>query len=144
MIKIIPFKPGHFDFIDLKPVYSGDPDLEKRFETMYLSDGVRIITVVARGLPMAVIAGVVRHGTMDIMAGIGKDVKKIPLSFHRFCVKLLIAYQVRLKIRRMQFIVREDFTEGLKWAESLGFEKECLMRKSGPDGSNCFMYAKVF
>jgi len=40
--------------------------------------------------------------------------------------------------------IKKDFKEGLRFAEWLGLEKEGLMRKWGFDGSDQYMYARLF
>ena len=47
-------------------------------------------------------------------------------------------------ITRVQSAIRKDFKEGLRFAEWLGLEKEGLMRKWGFDGSDQYMYARLF
>jgi RimJ/RimL family protein N-acetyltransferase len=46
-------------------------------------------------------------------------------------------------IWRIQATVRTDFPAGIKYAEGLGFVREGLMRKYGPDGSDRYLYALV-
>jgi hypothetical protein len=47
-------------------------------------------------------------------------------------------------ITRVQSAIRKDFKEGLRFAEWLGLEKEGLMKKWGFDGSDQYMYARLF
>ena len=47
-------------------------------------------------------------------------------------------------ITRVQSAIRKDFTEGQRFAEWLGLEREGLMRKWGFDGSDQYMYARIF
>ena len=47
-------------------------------------------------------------------------------------------------ITRVQSAIRKDFSEGQRLAEWLGLEKEGLMRKWGFDGSDQYMYARLF
>ena len=47
-------------------------------------------------------------------------------------------------ITRVQSAIRKDFKEGQRFAEWLGLEKEGLMRKWGFDGSDQYMYARLF
>lgn len=48
----------------------------------------------------------------------------------------------RLKLRRVQAVVRSDFVDAHKLAKFLGFESEGLMKKYGPDGLDYERYAK--
>ena len=47
-------------------------------------------------------------------------------------------------ITRVQTSIRADFKEGLRFAEWLGLEEEGLMKKFGFDGSDQYMYARLF
>ena len=47
-------------------------------------------------------------------------------------------------IVRVQTAIRKDFKEGQRFAEWLGLENEGLMRKFGFDGSDQYMYARIF
>jgi len=48
----------------------------------------------------------------------------------------------RLKLRRVQAVVRSDFKSAHKLARFLGFESEGLMKQYGPDGLDYERYAK--
>ena len=47
-------------------------------------------------------------------------------------------------IKRVQTAVRADYTTGLKFAKWLGLQEEGLMKKFGFDGSDQYMYARLF
>ena len=51
---------------------------------------------------------------------------------------------VNNKIIRLQTAVKEEFLTGVRFAQWLGLEKEGLMRKWGFDGSDQYMYARLF
>jgi RimJ/RimL family protein N-acetyltransferase len=44
---------------------------------------------------------------------------------------------------RIQAIVRTDWPTAHRFIERLGFQKEGMMRKFGPDGSDYYLYARV-
>ena len=48
----------------------------------------------------------------------------------------------RLKLRRVQAVVRSDFDGAHKLAKFLGFQSEGLMKQYGPDGLDYVRYAK--
>jgi len=70
-----------------------------------------------------------------------REVKNKKLRTIRLVRKEFDAAIERLKLRRVQAIVRSDFTDAHKLAKFLGFESEGLMRKYGPDGSDYERYA---
>jgi len=47
-------------------------------------------------------------------------------------------------IKRVQTAIRKDFTQGQRFAEWLGLENEGLMKHYGFDGSDQYMYARIF
>ena len=71
------------------------------------------------------------------------EVRSIPLAFHRRILALLANYEKTLNLHRIVMSVQEDFEEGIRWAEALGFEREGLMRKHGPTKLNHYLYARV-
>ena len=47
-------------------------------------------------------------------------------------------------LKRVQTAIRSDFTVGKKFAKWLGLKEEGLMRRYGFDGSDQYMYARIF
>ena len=47
-------------------------------------------------------------------------------------------------IKRVQSGIRKDFKEGIRFAEWLGLEREGLMKNWGFDGSDQYLYARIF
>ena len=47
-------------------------------------------------------------------------------------------------IERIQTAVRKDFKTGIRFVEWLGLEREGLMKKWGFDGSDQYLYARIF
>ena len=47
-------------------------------------------------------------------------------------------------IQRVQTGIRKDFKEGIRFAEWLGLEREGLMKNWGFDGSDQYLYARIF
>jgi len=64
------------------------------------------------------------------------------ISVIRVVRKELESAIVRLKLRRVQAVVRSDFRDAHKLAKWLNFESEGLMRKFGPDGLDYERYAR--
>ena len=46
-------------------------------------------------------------------------------------------------LRRIEATTEQDFRQGCRWLELLGFQSEGIMRKYGPDGSDHVRYALV-
>lgn len=49
----------------------------------------------------------------------------------------------KLGLYRVQATIKEDDQVSIRWIEHLGFEREGLMRKFGPNKENQFLYARV-
>jgi hypothetical protein len=47
------------------------------------------------------------------------------------------------KLRRIETTVRSDFEEGHRWANMLGFNRECTMKSYGDDGYDYDLYARI-
>ena len=69
---------------------------------------------------------------------------KYPLSIAKAIKKDFARVAKENNITRVQSAIRKDFSEGQRFAEWLGLEKEGLMRKWGFDGSDQYMYARLF
>ena len=72
------------------------------------------------------------------------DMWNHPLSVARAIKKDFARVARQHNIQRVQTAIRKDFKEGQRFAEWLGLEKEGLMRKWGFDGSDQYMYARLF
>jgi len=72
------------------------------------------------------------------------DMWKYPLGVAKAIKKDFAKVAKENNITRVQSAIRKDFTEGQRFAEWLGLEKEGLMRKWGFDGSDQYMYARLF
>ena len=72
------------------------------------------------------------------------DMWKYPLGVAKAIKKDFARVAKENNITRVQSAIRKDFKEGLRFAEWLGLEKEGLMRKWGFDGSDQYMYARLF
>jgi hypothetical protein len=73
-----------------------------------------------------------------------KDVLDHPLLVARAIRKDFARIAKENNINRVQTAVRADYTTGLKFAKWLGLEEEGLMKKFGFDGSDQYMYARLF
>lgn len=52
-------------------------------------------------------------------------------------------FMKELGLLRVHTTIRADFSTAEKWIKILGFEKEGLMRKFGPEGEDHFLFSKV-
>lgn len=113
-------------------------------------DGLPAYTMPGRGL------AIMDHGEVYAATGLApiwdgvaeawfipsKLLDRRKISVIRVVRKELESAIVRLKLRRVQAVVRSDFGDAHKLANWLGFENEGLMRRYGPDGFDYERYAK--
>lgn len=144
MIKVIPFKPGHQDFLKPKAIYDRFPTLLERLDVVYENPNVYPYTLVLQNQPIA-IAGLntLLEGVADVWAVVSDDVRRRPLEFHKRILQLIETGVEKLGLRRIQMTVHEDHEEGHRWAKSLGFRDEALLRKYGPLGTDMVLYARI-
>lgn len=67
-----------------------------------------------------------------------------PLAYTRKIIKMwnkILSDHPRFE--RIQATVNEDFEQGIRFLDYLGFENEGLMKKFGPDKSNFYRYAYI-
>ena len=69
---------------------------------------------------------------------------KYPLSIAKAIKKDFARVAKEHNIKRVQSGIRKDFKEGIRFAEWLGLEREGLMKNWGFDGSDQYMYARIF
>ena len=69
---------------------------------------------------------------------------KYPLGVAKAIKKDFANVARQHNIKRVQTAIRKDFKQGLRFAEWLGLENEGLMKKFGFDGTDQYMYARIF
>lgn len=134
-IRVIPFEPDHLEQIKIQEYQQGECPKTILTVAFTLIRGEEIIAIIG-GFPFV-------PGVIHFWALLSESVKKYPIDFHKNCLKVIAWYEKTEKPRRTQFEVRATYAKGCKWAESLGMEREGLMRKWGPDGSDYYLYARV-
>lgn len=144
MIKVIPFKPGHMDFMTLKSCHDGE-NVAATMEALWGQQGAHVKTLVADGIPIAVIALLhIREGVAECIMGASDLVKKHKVSFVKTIKGMNDEYAKKLNLRRIHITIRDGHPELTRWAGFLGFELEGRMRKFGSNGTDSFMYARVY
>jgi hypothetical protein len=72
------------------------------------------------------------------------DMWKYPLGVAKAIKKDFARVAKEHNIKRVQTAIRKNFAQGKRFAEWLGLENEGLMRHYGFDGSDQYMYARIF
>ena len=90
-------------------------------------------------------AGIIplQPGVYDLWMYLGSDTfdkKKLAMKIFKYYLFKSIK---ELKIHRLQAVVKEDYCQGIRFAEFFGFENEGVMKCYGPNKENFIRYAKT-
>ena len=72
------------------------------------------------------------------------EMLKHPIAISKVIKKDFARIAKENKLQRVQTSIRKDFKEGIRFAEWLGLEREGLMKNWGFDGSDQYLYARIF
>lgn len=136
MIQVIPFQPEHLEQIELKENFSQGDCPKTVVNTAFTFMKNDKILAIIGGFPFV-------PGVIHFWSFLSVHVRECPIEFHKEVLKMLDWYEENEKPRRIQFEVRSDYKMGQRWAESLGLQKEGLMRHWMPDGSDAYLYARL-
>jgi len=141
-MKVMAYKEGHLDFLIPKEGYFEDKGLIAE-AIKDLTDTVAV-TVVKNRIVVAVF-GITqkRKGIFECWSMIGNEVKRNPIEFYRTVKSLIKEYEEKLNIVRLEMTVKHNLRDACKFAASLGFDQEGLMRKYGLNGEDYFLYART-
>lgn len=135
MITVVAYTPEHLTKIEVKEIHNSEVPQIVMTDALTFMDGETPVAIfgVFNFMP----------GIIHLWGLISDAARKKPVAFHKLSGELLNFYQKRHQIRRIQIDVRVSYTEGQRWAESLGFEREGIMRSFGADGTDYYLYARV-
>lgn len=143
MIEVVSAEAWHLEQIQLKSVFDSEGDVRKRLRAALALPYT--FTILNQGVPVAIIGGeYLWNGVARVWAVVSDGARKNPLAFHRAVLRFMKFFRKGLSLHRVQMTVKCDFIEGIRWAESLGFKNEVRLAKYGPDGSDYFLFAKVW
>jgi len=135
--KTLRYQPGHLDFFTPKEIFNVEIDHQKeKLNNFTYTLVVNSEVIAVFGLKQ------MWTGVAEIWALTSELVHKYPVHFHKECLKLIKTHGDVLELHRVQCSVRADYPEGLKWIESMGFKKEGLMEKYGPNKMDYYLYAR--
>ena len=141
---VIPYKPGHMDFLEPKKVFEGC-DFTRIDEAAALPSSYAF-TIINHNLPIAVV-GITEFmpRVAEIWSVTSERVRECRLYFHKTCNDMIDEHQKKLGLQRIQMTVEVGYDEGRDWALSLGFEQEGIMGKYDPvTGKSAFLFARTF
>lgn len=87
---------------------------------------------------------VLHKGVAEAYAFLDPEVRKVPFGIHRAVKRGLLTLQAKHQFHRIQMNVEHGFLAGYRWAESLGFEQEGVMRQYGSDKKTFTRFARIW
>lgn len=135
MIEVVNFKPEHLERIKLKACHDGE-----RPEAIKGS----AVTLLSGDSPLAIIGWhFVSKGVVQIWAFLSDEISSVKKSFHKEILSLIRWAFEGNPVQRIQMSVVVGYMAGWKWARSLGFVCEGVMKKYGPTGNDYWLFART-
>jgi hypothetical protein len=143
-VELVPFELSHLEQIQQRPVFHDKPQIRESVKELMIRPGSHMGTIKLGEKILAVVGIVqIRAGFAEAWTLTSDEIKEAPLGFHKMVLAMIRHAEKRYSIRRLQMTVKADYADGKRWAESLGFVKEGVMRHFDVDGSNHILYARV-
>ncbi len=111
-----------------------------------LADPTRDLVSIFRDDTVIAIVGLnrLRVGVGEVWLICSKFVNEIPYAFFRFIDQLINIFVMELMgLHRVQMAVDCRLPKNVKWAKTLGFQYEGLMKRYDLEGNDHYLYAKV-
>ena len=141
------FQPKHLDDILVRDELRKDTNILNGFlDNFDEGDPDTKIYSMAFEEKIVAVCGIqrLREGVAEIFIVTASAIKLAGPDFTETCRGLLGKHVAEWQLHRVEGYVREDFDIGIRWAETMGFEREGLLKKFGEDKSNSYLYARVF
>ncbi len=135
MVKVVKFEQRHLDEIKIKDIQKSE-----RPESIH----GYAFTLVSGEVPLAIYwVTELSLGVMQIWSLISEDCLKQPLSFFKETKLALRWLFEHFKLHRAQMSVKVGYEAGWRFAETLGFECEGVMKSYSPDKSDCWLFGRT-
>lgn len=129
--------------INPKGIFADNPNIRRNVQEALRRNIA--YTFVLNSKPIAILGyAPINERVGEVWGFISDDVGMCPIVFHRKVAKLMNAFVRKYGLNRLQMVVRDGYSTGLKWAAALGFKQEGLMRSYGYDGSDYILMGRVF
>lgn len=134
MIKMVAFNPDHLAKIDLQDAQKDErPDFIVGTAFTFLA-GDEVIAIVGYHFIMA--------GVVQVWSLLSSTAKRHPLSLTKAIRTLIEFHEQELNLRRIQMMVKVGYQAGWRWARTLGFREEGLMKNYRPTGDS-WLFART-
>jgi hypothetical protein len=143
MIEVVRYQPEHADYINPKDKMVG-LQLLAGLKSLTSHPQVISFTVLSDRKPIAIVGiTMVWSKVGEVWAIFDESICKQPISLTRRMVRLLNHARDVLSFKRLQANVRATDQQSMRFIEFLGFKKEGLMAKYGPDLVDYYLYGRV-
>jgi len=144
VIKVRKYQSGDSERIIPKGVYSIHSDLKERTEKLAALPNVEVFCICDDDLIIGIVgATIIWNGVAEIWAVMSEKVKEYKVTTFKACWDLIDWFSKKHEIHRFFVTVSNDYEVGQRFMRRLGFIKECVMKRYGPDGSDFCMMARV-
>jgi hypothetical protein len=114
-----------------------DEGAKERGVAPFFGSAAGLLCLLEEGKPVAVGGTIPIWEGHSIALGLVSRAARSPLALYRFALSI-----VEKPKGRVWAFVRSDFKEGVRFIERLGFVREGLLERFGPDGADYFSYAR--
>jgi hypothetical protein len=142
MIKFIPSTMEHIDQLVLSEVFEHKDAL--MYGKLNIAEGSPAISIMNDDKVIGIVGAIFLFPkVMEVYGLFSDELKKNPVAFHKGMKTLADGAFANFHVHRIQIVVKADYLEGQRWAETLGFEAECVMPKYGPNGDDYVLFGRV-
>lgn len=139
MIKVVVYESKHLDELNLRPV-----------EVVWFNilPYNKIKTFFAEGIGRTVMAdeGIIGiggitpywHGVGEAWIIAGPLIHKYPVAFTKAVYRGMRQIAQHMKLRRVQCLVDSTFPMSYRWAKTIGFKLEGILKEYGPEGQDFY------
>lgn len=119
-------------------------DSATQFKNYHKDPCVMMFTILCGDKPASIVGGFEIHkGVCQLFSCMSELITQNVFNFSKRCLWLLNDYQKVMRAHRVQMYVDCNYKKAARFAEFLGFEREGLMLKFGPDKKDYFLYART-
>lgn len=152
-MRIVPFKEEHIDALvaGLRPIDAevaerrgGIPALVDRLKTMM--GYACMFTFLTSGGNVAAVFCITSKwtGVADIWAYTTNHVEANRIGFYRASRRGVDNIAESLNLHRVEAVVWDGYERSAKWLEHIGFKREAVLEKYGPDKESAIIMGKVY
>jgi len=146
-VKIVPFRWYHPRAMDLRPfdlkTYELVPDFEDNLK--YYQNEEHSYTAFLDNKPVCCFGShILWNGVSESWLLTSYDIEKRPITITRMCRRYFDYVARELRLHRMQITCNTNDLLAMRFAIALKLDKEGVMKKYGPDGSDYAVFARTY